>query len=148
MTAELAALRQGVEEIRIAHQPKLEAVEAMDDLAREVKELRQKLANPPPAPLPPLLLPVGPGGPRLTTEEMTGGVGGTQAGLNDLYWVLSKVRVNNEDRAVLCLYRARPDKGFNLEDVRMLNLDLQIIELKTQYHSPTVADLLKILEKK
>ena len=89
---ELAALRQEIQEVKRANQPKLEAIEAMDDLAREVKQLRQMIANPPPPPTPPAPAPIVLGSP-IKTGELAGGVGGTQAGLNDLYWVLAKVQV-------------------------------------------------------
>lgn len=145
--AELAALRQSLEDIRHANQPRLDAVEAMDDLAREVKQLRQKVVAQPPAPPPGPVLAVQ--GAPLKTGDLMGGVGGTQPGVNDLYWVLSKIQVNGEERSVLCLYRAQADgRAFQLIDVRMLNLDLQIVELQAKEHRPSVAEVQRALPKK
>jgi len=147
INAELAALRQGLQDIQKINQPRLDAVEAMDDLAREVKQLRQKAVPPPPAPPPGPVLAVQ--GAPIRTGDLVGGVGGTQPGVNDLYWVLSKVQVNGEERSVLCLYRAQADgRAFQLIDVRMLNLDMQIVELQAKDHRPSVADILRVLPKK
>lgn len=147
ITKELAALREGLEEVKKVSQPKLDAVEAMDDLAREVKQLRQKVATAPTAPVP---APVAPalavGGPPIKTGELTGGVGGSQAGVNDLYWVLSRVLVNGEERTVLCLYRALPGKeGIQLSDVRMLNMDVQLIEYNQ--NRPRVKEIMEVVER-
>jgi hypothetical protein len=152
VTAELAQLRRAVEDFKKLNQPRLDAVEAMDDLAREVKELKKKVSSlsfpPPGAPTP-----GGPGVPApipgvasLKAGEPVGGVGGTQAGLNDLYWVLSRIVLAGEERVVLALYRALPgDKGLQLEGVRLLNADLQILEFPPQ--RPHVKEILDLLEK-
>lgn len=145
--AELGALRQSLEEFRKLNQPRLDAIEAMDDLSREVKQLRQKVAAQPPAPPPSPVLAVQ--GAPLKTGDLMGGVGGTQPGVNDLYWVLSKIQVTGEERSVLCLYRAQADgRAFQLLDVRMLNLDQQIVELQSKEHRPSVADIQRALQKK
>lgn len=140
---ELASLRHDVQELRKAQAPSIEAVEAMDDLAREVKKLREKTV-PPAAPLPPArdiprLLP-SPAG------SLAGGVGGTQAGVNDLFWVLGRVALDGEDRTVLALYQALPRGGFKLAGVRWLGADLQVIEYGQD--RPHVKDVLEALPKK
>lgn len=144
LLAELAALRRDLAEVKKAHSPNLEAVEAMDDLAREVKALRQKVANPAPPPAPAAGPALAPGGPPIRTGDLAGGVGGTQAGINDLYWVLGRIQVGGEERLVLSLYRA-VGKGFELDGVRMLNADLQIIEWNQ--NKPRVKDILEELQK-
>ena len=145
ITAELAILRQSLDDVRKANQPKLDAVDAMDDLAREVKQLRQKIANPPP-PAPPGVPALAVGGPPIKSGELAGGIGGTQPGVNDLYWVLSKVQVNGEDRVVLCLYKAIAGRdAFQLSGVRLLNFDQQIIDYNSA--KPSVADIRNLLEK-
>lgn len=138
---EMAELRQELQEMRKVAQPRLDAVEAMDDLAREVKQLKQKLANPLPAPV---LLPSPDPLTPLKTDALAGGIGSTQAGVNDLYWVLSRVQVGGQERTVLALYRAIP-QGIRLESVRLLNPDLQMIEFNGT--KPTVKEVLNTLEK-
>lgn len=142
VTAEMAELRHELAEVRKIAQPRLDAVEAMDDLAREVKQLRQKVANPPPAPAPAPapFVPLTP----LANGGLAGGVGGTQAGISDLYWVLTRVQVGGEERTVLALYRAI-SQGIHLEGVRMLNADLQVIQLNSE--RPSVTEIMKALEK-
>lgn len=141
---ELASLRQDVQELRKSHAPGLEAAEAMDDLAREVKKLREKTA-PPPVPLPPIreiprLMP-------LPEGSLSGGVGGTQAGVSDLFWVLARVAVGGEERTVLALYQASSGgRGFKLAGVRWLGADLQIVELGQE--RPGVRDVMDALKRK
>lgn len=126
-SSDVAALRQEIaalrEEVKLVTQPNAEAMAAMDDLGVEVRKLRERTAPPPPAPppAPPVVLNAAQAGPLL------GGVGGTQPGIADLYWVLARVAVGAEERTVLALYRASP-KGFKLDAVRLLNYDLQMIE--------------------
>jgi len=142
---ELAELRQGVEECRKVQQPTFDSSMAMEDLSKEVRRLRERLAQPPPPPAPapvpetlPLLPPV-PGG-------QIGGVGGTAPNLQNLYWVLAKVTVDAQERVVLALYQARPDgKGFGLTGVRMLSADLQMIEYNQE--RPRVKEILEHLKK-
>jgi hypothetical protein len=149
VAAELGDIRQDLAEVKKITQPRLDAVEAMDDLAREVKQLRQKLASLTPPPPPELPVPAGPLAPTtlpaLKAGDALGGVGGTQPGVNDLFWVLARVQVAGEERTVLSLYRALPgDSGFQLAGVRLLNADLKIVE----YHSqrPRVKEVLEQLE--
>jgi hypothetical protein len=145
---ELATLRQEIAELKVMQQPGLDAVAAMDDLAREVKQLRQRIATPPPSPLPlPLLVPPLPAeGTVIKNHELTGGVGGTQSGINDLFWVLSKLQVNGEERAVLCLYRASTGReGIQLTGVRLLNYDQMIIEYNSS--KPSVKEVIDTIQK-
>lgn len=134
---EIAALR---EEVRLATQPNAEAIGAMDDLGAEVRKLRERTVPPPaPPPAPPVVLNAAPAGPLL------GGVGGTQPGVSDLYWVLARVAVGAEERTVLALYRASP-KGIRLESVRLLSYDLKIIEY--QNDRPRVKELKEEAERR
>ncbi|RPH46980.1 MAG: hypothetical protein EHM91_06750 [Planctomycetota bacterium] len=142
---EISSLRQEVQELRKVHAPSLEAAEAMDDLAREVKKLREKTTPPPaPVPLPPVreipkLLP-------LPSGSLTGGVGGTQAGVNDLFWVLARVALEGgEEWTVLALYKAT-SHGFKLAGVRRLGADLQIVELNQD--KPAVKAVMEALKRK
>jgi len=133
--AELAALHQKIDTLKAANQPRLDAVEAMDDLAREVKQLKQKMAAPPP---PAPALPAAPVLPALKGGDLTGAADANR------YWVLTRVQVDGAERTVLCLYKAE-ERGFQLDAVRMLNADFQLI----QYNStrPSVQEVLKELEK-
>jgi hypothetical protein len=140
---DLAALRQEVQELRKTQQPGMEALAAMDDLTHEVKRLREKTAPAPiPAPAPvkeaALTTP-------LPSGSLVGGVGGTQTGVNDLYWILTRVAVDGEDRTVLALYQAR-GPGFKLVGVRWVGPDLQVIEYNQE--KPHVRDILEELKKK
>jgi len=141
---DLAALRQEIQELKKTQQPSMEALASMDDLAHEVKRLREKTAAPPTPPAPvkeaPLMMP-------LPSGSLVGGVGGTQSGLNDLYWILTRVAVDGEDRTVLALYQAKADgRGFKLAGVRWVGPDLQIIEYNQE--KPHVRDILEELKKK
>src|SRR5215510_3651929 len=86
ITKELAALRQGLEEIKKGQQPTFDKEQVLEDLAREVRRLRTA----PPAPAAPADAPAVV--PAPVPGGLTGGVGGTQSGINDLYWVLTKTR--------------------------------------------------------
>ena len=141
---ELASIRQEIQELRKSQAPGLEAAEAMDDLAREVRKLREKTAPPAPAPMPPpikeapLMMP-------MPSGSLVGGVGGAQTGVNDLYWILTRTPVDGEDRTVLALYQAKPDgRGFKLVGVRWVGADLQLIEFgQEKPHVKEVLDELK-----
>jgi len=143
---ELTAIRQEIQELRNAKSPGLDAAEAMDDLAREVRKLREKTAPPAPMPSPiketPLMMP-------LPSGSLVGGVGGTQTGVNDLYWILTRILVDGEDRTVLALYQAKPDgRSFKLVGVRWVGADLQLIEYgQDKPHVKEVLDELKKLKK-
>lgn len=122
----LAALTACSSDVSALREEMLEATAAMDDLRAEVKKLRERTSPPPPLPAPPpVMLNAAPAVPLL------GGVGGTQPGVTDLYWVLARVAVGGEERTVLALYRASP-KGFKLDGVRLLNYDLQMIEYQNE----------------
>lgn len=140
---ELAALRQEVREVTA---PKLEALDALTDLTKEVRGLRDRLTAAPPSPPGPGAVPI-----PLTMKagDLLAAPGGTQSGINDLFWVLAKANVDGEERVVLCLYRAMAnDRGFQLTDVRLLNYDFKIIELNAKGHLPSVNDIRKAVEKK
>jgi hypothetical protein len=128
ITRELAALRRSMEEIKKAEQPTFDKEQALEDLTREVRRLRSVPPAQPALAAPAQAAPILPA--TLQGGALAGGVGGTQNGVNDLYWVLTKVRVDNEERVVLALYQAQPNgRGFKLSGVRMLSADLEIIEM-------------------
>jgi hypothetical protein len=144
ITKELASLRQGLDELKKIEQPKFDSEQAMVDLTKEVQRLRDRLAQPAPAAAVPL-----PALPALSVPQagiLAGGVGGTQAGVNDLYWVLGKISVDKEDRIVLALYQTLGgNRGFKLIGVRMLNADLQILELGGD--KPSVREVVEALRR-
>ena len=140
---ELAALRAGMEELKKGQQPTFDKEQVLEDLTKEVRRLRT--SPPPDAPQPapaPVVLPA-----TLQGGTLAGGVGGTQAGINDLYWVLTKIQVEKEDRVVLALYQALANgRGFKLAGVRMLSADLQIVDFN--HEKPTVKEVMEALKKK
>jgi len=143
---ELAELRQSVDECRKVQEPTFDSSLAMETLSKEVRRLREQLAQASPAPAPP---PAPPKVPLLSpaTGGVSGGVGGTAPNIQDLYWVLAKISVDGQERVVLAQYRAKPDgRGFGLSGVRMLSADLQIIEYNQD--RPRVKDILEELKKK
>ena len=73
------------------------------------------------------------------------GVGGAANNINDLCWVLTKVKpARGPERTVLAMYRAeRGGEHFNLKDVRYIDADLRLVELGK--HDPTVATIMKSL---
>jgi hypothetical protein len=75
------------------------------------------------------------------------GVGGASNNINDLCWVLTKVKpVRGPERTVLAMYRAeRGGEHFNLKDVRFIDADIRLIDLDSKKHEPTVAAVLKSL---
>jgi hypothetical protein len=79
------------------------------------------------------------------------GTGGGSSNQNDLCWVLTRVKpARGPERTVLSLYRAkRGGEYFDLEDVRMLDADLRIIDMKAALHKQAnntdVASILKAL---
>jgi hypothetical protein len=79
------------------------------------------------------------------------GTGGATNNQNDLCWVLTKVKpAKGPERTVLAMYRAkRNGEFFDLEDVRMIDADLRVFELKGPAHSKetTVEEILKKLPK-
>jgi hypothetical protein len=76
------------------------------------------------------------------------GTGGGSNNQNDLCWVLSKVKpARGPERTVLSLYRAK--KGgdyFDLEDVRMIDADLRVIDMKAAQHKQANSDVQTILK--
>lgn len=141
---ELAALRQGLEDLKKGQQPTFDKEQVLADLTREVRRLR---TAPPPAAAPapePALVP-----PTLLSGSLSGGVGGTQTGVNDLYWVLTRIQVEKEERVVLALYQALANgRGFKLAGVRMLGADLQIVEFNQEKpHVKEIVDELKRMKK-
>jgi hypothetical protein len=142
---ELAALRRDVAELRSVGQPAFDSAQAMEDLSKEVRRLRERLAQPaPPAPLPqPVTLPTA----TIPAGGFVAGVGGTGVGVNDLYWVLAKVSVDGLERLVLAQYQSlKEGRGFKLTGVRMLSADLQIIEFGQD--RPRVKEILEELKKR
>jgi hypothetical protein len=77
------------------------------------------------------------------------GTGGGTNNVNDLCWVLSRVKpAKGPERTVLAMYRAkRNGEYFDLEDVRMIDADLRVFELKGSVHSKetSVEEILKKL---
>jgi len=75
------------------------------------------------------------------------GTGGATNNINDLCWVLTKVKpVRGPERTVLVMYRAeRGGEHFNLKDVRFIDADIRMIDLDSKKHDPTVATVLKSL---
>jgi hypothetical protein len=77
------------------------------------------------------------------------GTGGGTQNQNDLCWVLSRIKpARGPERTVLALYRAkRNGECFDLEDVRMVEADFRVIELKGDSHTKntTVQEILKKL---
>jgi len=128
-----------VAELRAVEQPTFDSAQAMEDLSKEVRRLRERLAQPAPSPPAPVTLPAA----ALPTGGFVGGVGGATAGVNDLYWVLAKVSVDGQERLVLALYKAlKEGNGFKLTGVRMLSADLQLIEYAQD--RPRVKDILEL----
>ncbi len=145
ITKELSSLRAGMEELKKGQQPTFDREQVLEDLTKEVRRLRA--APPPAAPeaVPaPVVLPA-----TLQGGTLSGGVGGTQSGINDLYWVLTKMQVEKEERVVLALYQAQNNgRGFKLAGVRMLSADLQIIEYgQDKPHVKDVIDELKRMKR-
>jgi len=73
------------------------------------------------------------------------GIGGASNNINDLCWVLTKVKpARGPERTVLTMYRAeRGGEHFNLKDVRFIDADLRLIELGK--HEPNVQTIMKSL---
>jgi len=143
ITKELAGLRQGLEDLKKAEQPKVDSELAMVDLTKEIQRLRDRMAQP----IPPAAAPAAPALQNVQASMLSGGVGGTQPGVSDLHWVLSKVGVDKEERVVLALYQAQDGgRGFRLVGVRMLNADLQLLEFGND--RPRVKDIVDALKKK
>ena len=82
-------------------------------------------------------------GPRMVL-----GTGGGSNNLNDLCWVLTKVKpARGPERSVLALYRAkRGGEYFDLEDVRMIDADVRVVEFKGDDHKKGASDFQKILK--
>jgi hypothetical protein len=76
------------------------------------------------------------------------GTGGGSNNVNDLCWVVSKVKpARGPERMVLALYRAkRGGDYFDLEDVRMIDADLRIIDMKAPEHKRANSDVQSILK--
>ena len=77
------------------------------------------------------------------------GTGGANNNVNDICWVLSKVKpVKGPERTVLALYRIKNQgQHFDLADVRMIDADLRVIDLDAKKHDPSVEKVLKSLPK-
>lgn len=143
ISRELAAFRESLEELKKNQPTKGESDLAMDDLAREIRRLRDRLAQPPS----PAAAVVGmPALPSVHAELLSGSPGGTQPSVNDLYWVLAKMTVGGEERLVLALYQAASaGRGFKLAGVRILGPDLQIIDYGQE--KPHVREIIEELKK-
>jgi len=74
------------------------------------------------------------------------GVGGAANNINDLCWVLTKIKpVRGPERTVLIMYRAeRGGEHFNLKDVRFIDADTRLFELGK--HDPTVQTIMKTID--
>jgi hypothetical protein len=142
ITKEIASLKAGLEELKKVQQPTFDTQQAQEDLAKEIRRLRDRMAQPPlpAAPAAGAALPV----PAPQAGFLQGGVGGTQAGLNDLYWVLTKLTVDKEERLVLAMYQGN-HRGIKLAGVRMLNADLQLVEYNGD--KPTVKQVVEELKR-
>jgi hypothetical protein len=141
ITKELAALRQGLEEVKAGQKPTFDKEQVLADLTREVRRLREGPALAPAAAPAALGLPM----PAPQAGILNSGVGGTQAGLNDLYWVLTKITVDKEERVVLATYQSN-HRGIKLTGVRMINADLQLVEFNAD--QPTVKQVVDSLKRK
>lgn len=77
------------------------------------------------------------------------GTGGGTQNQNDLCWVLSRVKpAKGPERLVLAMYRAKRNGDFfDLEDVRMIEGDLRVVELRGGAHAKdtSVEEILKKL---
>ncbi|HZE99477.1 MAG TPA: hypothetical protein VE981_20905 [Planctomycetota bacterium] len=142
LTRELADLRAEIAELRKVREPAFDSAQAMEDLSKEVRRLREQQARTPPPP-PAVTLPVA----TPAAGGFYGGVGGTLPNVNDLLWVLSRVSVDGQERLVLALYKAKAGgNGFGLSGVRILGGDLQIVEFNQE--RPHVKDVLEALKRK
>jgi hypothetical protein len=76
------------------------------------------------------------------------GTGGGTNNQNDLCWVLTSVKpARGPQRTVLSLYRAkRGGEYFDLEDVRMIDADQRIIDMKATLHKQVNSDVQTILK--
>lgn len=76
------------------------------------------------------------------------GTGGGTSNQNDLCWVLTKVKpARGPERTVLAMYRAKRNGDyFDLEDVRMIDADLRIIDMKANQHKQANSDVASILK--
>ena len=76
------------------------------------------------------------------------GTGGGKDNTTDLCWVLARVKpAKGPDRTVLALYRARQQgEYFDLQDVRMIDGDLRMFELKKPKHKAEGTDVEAILK--
>jgi hypothetical protein len=76
------------------------------------------------------------------------GTGGGTNNQNDLCWVLTSVKpARGPQRMVLSLYRAkRGGEYFDLEDVRMIDADQRIIDMKATLHKQVNSDVQTILK--
>ncbi|HXX92599.1 MAG TPA: hypothetical protein VEN81_03140 [Planctomycetota bacterium] len=78
----------------------------------------------------------GPAAGGAPAPTMVLGTGGGSNNVNDLCWILSKVKpAKGPERTVLALYRAKKQgETFDLEDVRMIDVDLRVLELDRGEH--------------
>lgn len=98
--------------------------------------------------LPEALAQAGPGGGAGASGVTIVGTGGGTQNQNDLCWVLSKVQpARGNARLVLAMYRAkRNGEYFDLEDVRMIEADLRMVELKGEDHKRNKTDFHSVLK--
>lgn len=126
---ELQAIRRDLHELKQLPPYSVEGGEMVDtlkDIEREIRKLKDQGAAASAPPAVPLEFQL----PATTVGDMLGGVGSSAQGLDDLFWVLSKISVDGKGRTVLCLYQTRPGAtGFDLRGVRLLDYDMQVIEL-------------------
>lgn len=90
------------------------------------------------------------GGSGAGAPSMILGTGGATNGMNDLCWIVTKVKpAEGPERTVLALYHAK-NQGqiFDLADVRMIDADLRVIDFEPKKHDPSVKKVLDSLPPK
>lgn len=90
----------------------------------------------------------GPGGGGGAAGVTILGTGGASQNQNDLCWVLAKVQpAKGPQRTVLAMYRAKKNGDyFDLEDVRAIDADLRVVELKVAEHKKAGTDVPTIMK--
>lgn len=89
------------------------------------------------------------GGAGMANGQTILATGGSAQNQNDLCWVYTRVKpARGPERSVLALYRAKKNGDyFDLEDVRVIDADIRLIELEGRDHDPSFDKILKSLPK-